>query len=511
MERFGFKNFKKFKDFPMIDLAPITLIVGPNNSGKSSFIKALTFLYSNLANQPKTSKLYPPFMKEVSFYQPSVANYGWGDFTTSLYRGSENNSISFEWEIRGVRFSFSFGATPSEIQLSSSLKATLPISKFCVESAKLGFAITNVLRSNTWDTTVQIKLDALMDWLTLSIKWLKGRVERVPYKVLNKIPILRDLESWDRSINRHFNDRIDRQYALYKEALGVASNDQDKTIEFDYSSPANDPISKALHDYCDYCINLISGHRLGKALIAPDFEYIEAHDAPHTHAIRANDKNSFLARTITEFYSQVPHIPENNNLYAWVNGWMKKFGIGDFFEINTQFGGEILTVGIGKNSELTNYTFGNIPVPSLASLGTGAIQLFVLLIKIATVLKRIGEDGFVTIIVEEPEQNLHPALQSKLADLFNDVYALTEGRVRFLIETHSEYLIRRTQVIVAELAKDKHIADIEDLEEQNPFKVYYFPEEGNPYDMIYRPDGRFYEEFGTGFFNVASNLAISLF
>lgn len=499
MERFGFKNFKKFKEFPMINLAPITLLVGPNNSGKSSFIKALTFLYSNLENQPKSSELCPSFIKDVSFYQNSVANFGWGDFTTTLYRGSDDHDISFVWDMRGVKFKFSFGATPDEIQQAPSLKATLPISLFCVEAEKLGITIVNIRKDHNWTTTVEIKLDCFIDWLTLSIQWLKGRIEKVSYKVLNKIPIRRDLESWDRSINRHFNEGIDRQYAVYTEALGVANNNQDKSIEFNYSASIDGPFSQALHDYCDYCINLISGNRFAKSLLVPDFEYIEAHNAPHTHAIQANDKNSFLSRTITDFYSQVPNIPENYNLYGWVNEWMKGFGIGDFFEINTHFGGEILTVGIGKSSELIEYTHGKMSLTPLASLGTGAIQLFVLLIKMATVLKRIGEDGFVTIIIEEPEQNLHPALQSKLADLFKEVYNMTEGRVRFIVETHSEYLIRRSQVLVAE----EHYADEEMLEKENPFKVYYFPKDGTPYDMIYRLNGHFEEAFGEGFFDEA--------
>lgn len=41
----------------------------------------------------------------------------------------------------------------------------------------------------------------------------------------------------------------------------------------------------------------------------------------------------------------------------------------------------------------------------------------------------------------------------------------------------------------------------EELENQNPFKVYYFPENGIPYDMHYLPSGRFENKFGKGFFD----------
>ena len=105
------------------------------------------------------------------------------------------------------------------------------------------------------------------------------------------------------------------------------------------------------------------------------------------------------------------------------------------------------------------------------------------------------------VIIEEPEQNLHPALQSKLADLFIEVSKLG---VNVLVETHSEYLIRRSQVLVAE-AKYK---DEQELAEKCPFKVYYLPEigKGKPYDLEYIPTGGFKKTFGEGFFDEAGKL-----
>ena len=81
--------------------------------------------------------------------------------------------------------------------------------------------------------------------------------------------------------------------------------------------------------------------------------------------------------------------------------------------------------------------------------------------------------------------------------------ASSEFGLRFIIETHSEYLIRRSQVVVAENS-DKE-------EWKNPFAVYYFLDNGVPYAMEYRKDGKFSNEFGTGFFDEASNLAFKIF
>lgn len=502
--KIGFKNFKKFKEFPMIELAPVTLLVGPNNSGKSSFIKALTFLFANLAHQEKKNVLYPPFMDKISFHHNSASNFDWGDFATTLHKG-DGNEISFTWEMRDVVFSFSFGATKDDIKRDPTLLTTLPVKSLTVESEKDGITIENIYQDGAWETSAKVNTNNFIKWLENSIEWLSGRANArsgISDNTINST-IVRNLEFWDRNSNHHFNERIEAQLYDYVETLASLDGRKDQNIEFSFVDKCSDVAQRALRDYCNYCVYLIAGHGNDSPLVAQCFEYIETHNAPHCISIPANDKNSFLSRTVAEFNSTVSR-EKRLDLYVWINNWMKKFNIGGFFEINTHFGGEILTVGIGRESEGINYVFGANTLMPLGTLGTGAIQIFVLLLKIATVWSKLGEDEAVTIIIEEPEQNLHPALQSQLADLFKDVYEMTHGRVQFVIETHSEYLIRRTQVIVAE----RRFVNEEALESQNPFKVYYFPEEGLPYKMIYQISGRFDNRFGDGFFDESSMQSI---
>jgi AAA15 family ATPase/GTPase len=44
----AFKHFRKFEDFPQLDFNDITFVVGKNNSGKSTFVKAFVMVYNYL-------------------------------------------------------------------------------------------------------------------------------------------------------------------------------------------------------------------------------------------------------------------------------------------------------------------------------------------------------------------------------------------------------------------------------------------------------------------------------
>jgi hypothetical protein len=113
-----------------------------------------------------------------------------------------------------------------------------------------------------------------------------------------------------------------------------------------------------------------------------------------------------------------------------------------------------------------------------------------------------------TLLIEEPEANLHPSLQSKMAELFID--AASRFNIQFLVETHSEYLIYKFQEYVGK----KIISPSE-------IKMYYF---NHPYDVrkgikdryishiLIGEDGSIdYDKyFGKGFFDEQTNLKLSL-
>ena len=85
----------------------------------------------------------------------------------------------------------------------------------------------------------------------------------------------------------------------------------------------------------------------------------------------------------------------------------------------------------------------------LFDMGSGTILMFKMLIELAWLT--IDGSESTLVIVESPENILYPKNQSLLADLFLDLYE--RFGLRFIIETHSEYLIRITQVLVAKMSQ----------------------------------------------------------
>ena len=89
---------------------------------------------------------------------------------------------------------------------------------------------------------------------------------------------------------------------------------------------------------------------------------------------------------------------------------------------------------------------------NLADLGFGILQLIPIIIRISAAIIQEENNNSHLLIIEEPGSHLHPKYQSKLADMFCD--AISVGAT-FMIETHSEYFLRKLQWLVAdEMNKD---------------------------------------------------------
>ena len=139
-----------------------------------------------------------------------------------------------------------------------------------------------------------------------------------------------------------------------------------------------------------------------------------------------------------------------------------------------------------EDPQISEYSEASFPV----------MKAMLLILRVASLIKiNKKEKKALTLLVEEPELNLHPALQSKLTDFFHEVNK--EYGFNFIIETHSEYMIRKTQLIALEQDYIKN----QDIN-PNPFKIVYFHKEEGPYEMEFTEQGKFNKDFGPGFYQI---------
>lgn len=193
----------------------------------------------------------------------------------------------------------------------------------------------------------------------------------------------------------------------------------------------------------------------------------------------------------------------NSDNNAVLKEWFAKFGLCDDVIMEKPSKGMSYFPGIMKNEE-------TMPL-SGESRGTG--NLLTMLLGIACARENDGLHGYNndirryprTIIVEEPETGLHPAWQSKLANVFAD--AKKEFGLHFLIETHSDYLIKKLQYLVA----------IGELDKEDVI-IYYFDNAGQECngsedslkEISINEDGSLSREFGSGFFDDEDALKIHM-
>jgi predicted ATPase len=184
----------------------------------------------------------------------------------------------------------------------------------------------------------------------------------------------------------------------------------------------------------------------------------------------------------------------NLTLSEAANAWFSYFGIAASLqtkpvETGDLYSGEIqpLDLPIGENI-------------STRHIGVGFSQLAPIIV--LSLMASVGD----TVILEEPESNLHPDAQRMLGEFF---VAMEASGKRFIIETHSDHLVNRLRLKVAVINDENSnyfaserigIFFAEKNEGQTRFKKANINEDGS-YDMT---------DYPTGFFNQATKDALKL-
>lgn len=494
LKQISFNNFRSIQNKTIFDISPITFLTGPNSSGKSSLLKALLLLKSN----------YNSDLQVLDFSGPK---HNLGTFDTTINRANKDNHIimmGLQASISSDGFPFTFMKQPvttkrsvynilKEFNSKNNLDIFIELNyKRNERSGKL--FLIEIYLLNDVDPFMRLEIgDITKDFHTLFINHEKV----VKNKVLKGVfyeNIIRDEFKFNKTItntvvkvpiNFSLNDDVKAQY--FDEPILVFSKLFEKFIDEKVSLK----VKREIHPF-------MYGQPLRRLLrdfasIVENTEYLEA--------VRANTKriytNDSQGTSFNEFILEYRSRDISKQSLEFTNKWLKKFDIADEL-IFENIEGVATTIYLMKNGDKI----------ALADLGYGITQFLPILLKIALeepITNNEPNDLKIVkklILLEEPETNLHPRLQSLIADFLLD--AIKTFEIRFIVETHSEYIIRKMQILTAEkkmTTKDTVIHYFNDSVEQSPF---------NAIRINLNENGAMSEDFGSGFFDEATNLKYQL-
>ena len=570
MNTIGFNNFRRFATFPEMDLGDITLLVGGNNSGKSTLVKALLLCVDNLKlmSSYTNTNIFEFGAPKFRFDANEWHDVKIKTFSRAIHNkpvpvidlGSDEEKTELPSE---MRFVFTIGSFHFSIHISGEREGdevTGKVSYISIEDRgnmvkyDVSFKSHDMCYSVLGSTSER---ETLIKRLYRDYKSAKEELEKLSDEGSDiaaissqseKVASLeKRIEEFINPDDNEFPEDFDYEQALRQQFRKFHAHEYTTTswydlpLEFYYSQLNGNLLVDLIGNFIQFAKNpgaaapkdIEDPNKYGaamqeymriqaarkdllqeedkmrksqedlKALLNSfKIEYITAHAANQNTIYNTADRNDYIAQTVHGFMRA--KIARGQKEYTFVTDWMRKFGVGHDFDI-ISIDGEAYRVKIKDEDN---------SIVNLADKGMGSIQLMILLLCLATILREYEPQSIValeesdqlcypTIIIEEPEQNLHPKVQSLLADLF--LYLNKEYHCKFVVETHSEYLIRKTQVLVSK----ENYEDNSSMKENNPFMVYYFDGENEKkpyYPMEYRTDGNFSNEFGTGFFDAATNL-----
>ena len=554
----GFKNFRRFENFPLLEFGNITYMVGRNNSGKSTMVKALLLIMDYLQNQLGDTFSFDNNVLEdaniVTFGRAKcnfidepeiIFSFKLNNYEITCHISGEENetrvkvnklliidtkdgyvfnidhnknqakiikksstkieNVSVDEEIQGLKLELDELKAQQKLTKNKGSKEALNLAS---EINKLKKQLNNLIDFYSEIKVEEREADAEYDLeypldFDINHKELVNYIEEYKEEaglelddpgILTDAEIKRDAEEIINFLNVRDNGNslqlIVSTFLNYNSSsLKLLRTKKETTIDV---SETNNSLSDMVEleiseDDLKSWINNFTN-----TVESINITYLGANPSKQSALFPLRAKDNALAQAIHQFYQL--KIIKGEKEHQFVKHWMNEFEVGKDFNIKF-YAGEAYEFHVLDNDGNKNH---------LSDKGMGSLQAMVLILKVASLIKiNKKEKKALTLLVEEPELNLHPALQSKLTDFFHEVNK--EYGFNFIVETHSEYMIRKTQLIALEQDYIKN----QDIN-PNPFKIVYFHKEEGPYEMEFTEQGKFNKDFGPGFYDEAGSLTLKM-
>lgn len=471
IDRIRIKGFRSIVDSQEINMRPITVVVGKNSSGKSSFVRLLPLIKQTIEEDSSDPLLW--YGELVDF----------ADFNNSTFQKQGNPiTISFETLISFRDHLFSH-PVDSKSRKRFVLKE-VPV-RISLRILKHRFSC---IRFDFFDQVIEIKIskgNTAKVYINNSNKLTKNIVLRVKHRKHALIPSITVISSNEKTVHVE-NDKIDPSIELqlsdylryyYSREYGLTISDSINGISLFRQIPlySKEEIEKKFtNNYCESAIKsireTIGSQELNNLMVlfgVDDIIYSinnelrsEFTSLNYIKPIRAKVERYYRTQgiSIDEVNSDGSNIPmilhnmpeqKRQNFYNWTRD---RFGI-EFKAIPT--GGHVSLVIYDQVTDTKNI--------NLADTGYGYSQILPIVLLLWMTIQNDSIRMHKQIIIEQPELHLHPAMQAKLARVM--ALVVTESLkknagISIVFETHSEAMVNELGKLVASGKLSKEIVSV---------------------------------------------------
>lgn len=399
LTRLKLQSFKSWADTGNVGLKPITGFFGANSSGKTSLLQSLLLLKQTADSSDRGLALH---------FGDKKALVDLGDFRSVIHRHSEGATlgIDLDW-------------TQAEPLVVNDPKAR---GEQVVQDKRLGFSTQVKGENGTGGKSLQ-----------LSVPRIEYRIGEMTFGMHRKVDSKKSYELFNHATDFQFVRSQGRAWPLPAPVKCYGFPDQVRA----YYQNAG-----FLSDFeLAFEEQLRRIYYLGPLRAYPERRYTWAGGQPSDmglagdQAVHAILSSRDRGDTLSPGYKR-----RKVTLEQYVADWLKRLGLIAEFRVEA----------VGEGSQIFQVKVKKLaggPESLITDVGFGVSQI----LPVVVLCFYVPEGS--TVILEQPEIHLHPAVQASLADVLIDAHR-TRG-VQIIVESHSEHLLRRLQRRIAEEALSK--------------------------------------------------------
>lgn len=508
----GVQNLRSLHDVSGIEIRPITVLLGKNSAGKSTFLRMFPLLKQSI--EVKTSEPILWYGDYVDF----------GDFDASMCKNSTGEPINT------INFSFKFMATNnySSYRMLNNYYSISPniMVRGITPTDKIKEIFVKIYLSKTQTQRLDIQFDdqiiqmIFMDNSKVDLN-INGEPVENDYLAVSTNSLIPNLFVRDNGYYRESSKKIASKLlqniqSVIKTVSGGSSNKGDTTEKYLGNIVQELPlisgketilerlkkqkkslaaIGKYYKDKTVECPEFIEFNNHFVAFILPSLlEYCskylvdEFSNVTYSKPLRADIQRYYRVQGlgVDEIDASGQNMPMflnslTDNQMREFHKWTKKhFGVQ--FDVKRNEGHVSLMVETGDNMKF-----------NLADEGVGFSQVLPIITNLWIASRKsdlndrrkyfMKKDSEKLFLIEQPELHIHPCFQAQLVDSFSEIAKEYDNlHTKIIFETHSETMLNRIGYLIAKGQLDPSLVNVvlfeKDNEGNSQTKVTQFDSEG---------------------------------